>query len=194
MKKLLLVVAVACFSLAANAQDESKFTVYGGVGLSTLVGSDTDNTKSIFAYKVGINYDISLSDNFSIKPGLEFVNKGYKYKRGVTGSINMDYLQIPILAAYKFNLGDNKLVINAGPYVSYGLFGSEITWEDGSKTKIFDKDSGGFKRFDAGVLAAINYEFSQFMVGLEYSRGLTKLDSNYKIYNQAFGLVVGYKF
>ncbi|MBQ7513701.1 MAG: PorT family protein [Prevotella sp.] len=193
MKKLFLVLAVACFTLTANAQDESKFIVKAGVGMSTLVGKDTKNTKANFAYKLGVAYDASLSDNFAIRPGLELVNKGYKYKTGITGSINMFYLQVPVLAAYKINIGDNKLVLQAGPYVSYGIFGSEIDWGGGEKTKIFDKDEGGFKRFDAGVMAGVNYEFSQFLVGVEYSRGLAKL-SDYKQYHQAFGVVVGYKF
>ena len=53
MKKLLLMVALAFTTLNMNAQDESKFTVKAGVGVSTLVGSDTELDKAAISYKVG---------------------------------------------------------------------------------------------------------------------------------------------
>lgn len=166
-------------------KDESKFAIKAGVGLSSIVGSDT-NTKLTFAYKIGAFYDLGLSKDFAIIPGIEFATKGYKsYKR-----ISMSYLQIPIFAAYKFNLSDEiKLAIKAGPYISYGLFGSHF----GRDISVFDSDYG-FNRFDAGIISGISLDFDQFMVGLEYSHGLIKLDSNYSAFNQAFGLVFGYKF
>lgn len=142
---------------------------------------------------MGASYDIGISENFSIIPGIEFATKGFKSDI-VDGSISMSYLQIPIFAAYKFNVSDNmKLVLKAGPYVSYGLFGSDIEWYDGETTNIFDSD-GGYNHFDAGVIAGVSLDFDKFMIGAEYSRGLTKLDSDVSQFNQAFGIVFGYKF
>lgn len=185
-------VALALTTLTMSAQEDSKFTVKVGGGLSSVVGSDAD-TKTIFSYKVGASYDWGLSEHFSIMPGLEFATKGFK-SDGIDGNISMSYLQIPIFAAYKFNISDGKkLVVKAGPYVSYGLFGSDIEWYDGSSTNIFDSDEG-FDRFDAGIIAGVSFEFNQFVVGLEYSRGLKKLDSDYSEFNQAYGIVFGYKF
>jgi len=192
MKKILAVVALAFTTLTMSAQEDSKFTIKAGVGLSSVVGSDAD-TKMTFSYKVGAAYDLGISENFSIIPGIEFAKKGFK-SDNIDGSISMTYLQIPIFAAYKFNISDGmNLTIKAGPYASYGLFGSDIEWAGGSKTNVFDKDDG-FKRFDAGAIAGVSLDFSQFMVGLEYSRGFTKLTSDYSQFNQAFGIVVGYKF
>ncbi len=185
-------VALAFTTLTMSAQDDSKWTVKAGVGLSSVVGSDTD-TKNVFAYKVGATYDLGLSENFSIIPGLEFATKGYT-SDVVDGNISMSYLQIPIHAAYKFPLSDNmKLVVKAGPYIAYGLFGSDIELYGGGKTNVFDSD-GGFNRFDAGVNGGVSVDFGVFTIGAEYSRGLTKLDSDVDAYNQAFGLVFGYKF
>lgn len=192
MKKIFTVVALALTTLTVSAQENSKFTVKAGVGLSSVVGSDSD-TKKTFAYKVGVSYDWGLSGNFFIIPGVEFATKGFK-SDAIDGNIRMSYLQIPIFAAYKFSISDNmKLAIKAGPYVSYGLFGSDIEWYDGGKTNVFDSD-GGFARFDTGVIAGISLDFDKFMIGAEYSRGLKKLDSDYSNFNQAFGLVFGYKF
>lgn len=191
MKKFFVAVALALTTQTMSAQ-ENKFTVNAGVGLSSVVGSDAD-TKTTFSYKVGLSYDLSLSENFSIIPGLEFAAKGFK-SDNIDGSINMTYLQIPILAAYKIPVYDGmKLVIKAGPYVSYGLYGSDISWYGGGTSNVFDSDNG-FNRFDAGIAASISLDLEQFMVGIEYSRGLTKLDSDYSQFNQAFGVVFGYKF
>lgn len=185
-------VALAFTTLTMSAQEDSKWSVKAGVGMSSVVGSDAD-TKNVISYKAGISYDFGLSEKFSIIPGVEFVTKGFK-SDAIDGNISMSYLQVPIHAAYKFSISDNmKLSVKAGPYVAYGLFGSDIEWYGGGDTNVFDSD-GGFKRFDAGVNAGVSVDFSSFTIGVEYSRGLTKLDSDYKQYNQAFGVVVGYKF
>lgn len=189
MKKLFSVVALALMTLTVSAQEDSKITVKAGVGLSSVVSSDVD-TKTTFAYKVGATYDWGLSENFFIIPGIEFATKGFK-SDDIDGNINMSYLQIPIFAAYKFPISDNmKLAIKAGPYVGYGLFGSDIVWYSGGKTNIFDR----YDRFDAGVIAGVSLDFDQFMIGAEYSRGLKKFDSDFSQFNQAFGIVFGYKF
>ena len=192
MKKTLLMVALAFTTLTMSAQEDSKWTVKAGMGMSSIVGSDAD-TKSVLSYKAGISYDLGLSEKFSIIPGLEFVTKGFK-SDAIDGNISMSYLQVPIHAAYKFSISDNmKLSVKAGPYVAYGIFGSDIEWYGGGKSNVFDSD-GGYNRFDAGVNVGASVDFNTFTIGVEYSRGLTKLDSDYKQYNQAFGVVLGYKF
>ena len=86
-------VVFALATLTINAQDEaSKFTVKAGFGLSSIVGSDAD-TKTNFSYKVGLAYDWGLSESFSIIPGIEIVNKGYK-QDGIDISASGRYLEI----------------------------------------------------------------------------------------------------
>lgn len=192
MKKFFLMVAIAFSTLSINAQGDSKILVKAGVGMSSVVGSEAD-TKAVVAYKIGATCDLSLSENFSFMPGLELVTKGFKSDI-VDGNISMSYLQIPFVAAYKFKLSDNmKLAVKAGPYVAYGIFGSDIEWYDGSSINVFDSD-GGYNRYDAGAIVGASIEFSGYSIGLEYSRGLTNLDSNIEQFNQAYGLTLGYKF
>lgn len=192
MKKFFALVVLALTALTVNAQEDSKITVKAGVGMSSVVGSDTDADKSIFSYKVGASYDFGISNRFSIIPGLELVNKGFK-EDGIDGNINMCYLQIPVFAAYKMPISDNmKLAIKAGPYFSYGLYGSDLEFYGGGSINVFDSEM--FDRFDIGAVAGVSLDFDQFMVGVEYSRGFKKLNSDVSAFNQAFGLVVGYKF
>lgn len=59
---------------------------------------------------------------------------------------NLNYLQLPILASYRFTLTDNiKLHINAGPYVAVGLGGKMKFEADGEKydIKAFGTSKGG---------------------------------------------------
>ena len=192
MKKIFAVVALALTTLTMSAQEDSKITVKAGVGMTSIVGSDTEHDKSIVSYKVGVSYDLGVSEKFSVIPGLEYVNKGFK-EDGIDGNINMSYLQIPVFAAYKLPISDNmKLAIKAGPYISYGIFGSDITFYGAGSINVFDSDM--FDRFDIGAIAGVSLDFEQFMIGLEYSRGLKKLNSDVSAYNQAFGIVFGYKF
>ena len=194
MKKLFLVVVFALTTLTMSAQEGSKFMVKAGIGLSNLVGSQTDGDKPSVAYKIGASYDLALSENFSIIPGLELSLHNFK-EDGIDGTINMSYLQLPIFAAYKFPISETmKLAIKVGPYVSYGLFGSDIEFYNTKTTKknVFDSDM--FDRFDVGGIAGLSLEMEQFMVGFEFSRGFKKLNSDVKAFNQVYGLVFGYKF
>lgn len=184
-----MTVALALTTLTMSAQ-ESKFAVNAGVGFSGIAGSDADGCDNIISFKAGLSYEFGLSESFSVIPGVEFVSKGYS-EEAIDGDIRMTYLQIPVFAAYKFSVSDNmKLAIKAGPYASYGLFGSDIEWDYEETTNVFD----AFEKFDAGVIAGLSLEISDFVIGAEYSRGLTKLDSELKAYNQTFGLTFGYKF
>ncbi|MBO5677695.1 MAG: PorT family protein [Bacteroidaceae bacterium] len=188
MKKLFTMVVVALTTLTMSAQDEAKFTFKAGVGLSSIVGSDAD-TKTKFAYKVGASYDVNLAESFSLIPGIEFVNKGFA-QDDIDGDINMFYVQVPVMAAFKCNLSDNmKLTLKAGPYASYGVLGSDVQIGYYSYNA-FDM----YEKFDAGIIAGFSLDINKFSVGAEYSRGLTKVLSGAKAYNQAYGIVVGYKF
>ena len=93
MRKLFAVVSLALMTLTMSAQEDSKITVKVGAGLSSVVGSDANDTKMTFAYKVGVSYDFGLSENFFIIPGIEFATKGYKIKNDlIDKNLHMSYL------------------------------------------------------------------------------------------------------
>jgi len=182
--------ALVCAVLNVSAQEDSKWSVKVGAGLSTLVGSDTDGAKNSFSYKVGIGYELGISESFAIEPALMLSNKSFKAE-SIDGAINRYCVELPVLAAFKIALNDEmKLIINAGPYVAYGLFGSDIDWYDGEKTNIYDE----YERFEAGAQAGVKVAFDCFEIGAEYNRAFTKAASGYKQYTQGFGLTFGYKF
>lgn len=196
MKKLFTLVVLALATLTINAQSDKKFTVKVGLGSSSMVGSDSKAYDAAFAFKVGVTYDWALTENFYIIPGLELADKAVKNDPFFKGRVDRFYLQVPISAAYKFNLSDNtKLTLKAGPYLAYGIDGTTADKYILDAHFHYDIFSDDFcRRFDAGVLVGAQVELSRFVLGAEYSRGLTKQNSDFSAYNQAWGVVLGYKF
>lgn len=200
MKKILSVVAFALATLTISAQDNYKFTIKAGVGLASVVGSDAD-TKVKIAAKAGFAYDIKLYKGLYLIPEIDFALKGYNTEtvNFITHDwvVHMAYLQAPIMAAYKCRLKeDRNIVVKAGPYFACGLFGSKATIDGFGFRKevdVFDSDYG-CRRFDIGICTGAAFEQGHYTIGLEYSRGLHRLDPDFRQYNQAFGIVLGYRF
>ena len=202
MKRLLTVAALALAVLTISAQDNHNFTIKVGVGLASIVGSDAD-TKLTIAAKAGVSYDVKLYKGLYLIPELDFILKGCDPDGSGGVLLNNDkilrmtYLQAPIMAAYKFGLkkGGN-IVVKAGPYFACGLFGSKGAihgWGFYKEVDVFDKTYGA-RRFDVGISTGLACERDHFTIGLEYSRGLHRLDPDLRQYNQAFGIVLGYRF
>ena len=190
MKKFFVLLALVCTVLNVTAQEDSKWSIKVDAGLSSIVGSDSEGNKSAFSYKVGVGYDFGISEHFAIEPALMLTNKSHKEDL-VDGTINRYYVELPIMAAFKIALSDEtKLIINAGPYAAYGLYGSDIDWYDGGTDNVFDL----FERFEAGAQVGAKVAFGSLEIGAEYSRALTKIVSDYKGYSQTIGLTFGYRF
>lgn len=128
-------------------------------------------------------------------------SKGYKVKD--YAKVRPIYLDIPILAAYKFNISDNtKFVINAGPYLAFGL-GGKYNYDEGEDPKIFKdyEDEKGWKRFDLGIQYGIGLEIGDhYLVNLTGQNGfISPVDypdgyDGDKPKNMTFSIGVGYRF
>jgi hypothetical protein len=203
MKRFLTIAALAFAVLTASAQREPKLTIKAGVGLTSVVGADAD-TKVKVAAKIGAAYDVKLYKGLYVIPELDFALKGFN-PDGVNyitfdKVVHMAYLQAPVMVAYKFRLKNNgNIVVKAGPYFACGLFGSkaEISgwgfyWGFYKEVDVFDEDYG-FRRFDVGIATGLAYERDHFTIGIEYSRGLHRLTPEFRLYNQSFGITLGYR-
>ena len=199
MKRFLTIAALAFAVLTASAQREPKLTIKAGVGLTSVGGADAD-TKLTIAAKAGVSYDVKLYKGLYVIPELDFALKGFN-PDGVNyitfdKVVHMAYLQAPVMVAYKFRLKNNgNIVVKAGPYFACGLFGSkaEISGRGFNKTvDVFDEDYG-FRRFDVGIGTGLAYERDHFTIGFEYSRGLRRLDPDFRLFNQTFGITLGYR-
>ena len=220
MKRIFTLACVAMLTLCASAQVTFNAKLGGGMSWAPVKVSDGGfDNKGLFVGKIGFGAEIPVSQNFSVMPSLELAMKGGKYEakdydETISDKLNVTYLQIPVMAAYRLSLNDRlNMTLKAGPYFAYGLSGNmKITEDDinGSETgkmDIFsDKEMGGkaADRFDVGGILGVDFEYHRFVFGADLECGFTDMykmteteeDGNYsvKIKNLAAYVTVGYKF
>jgi len=229
MKKLFLIAVCTFSALAVSAQRASSSSssffstekVEGGVQFGIRAGLNFANAsfssdeysvspKSRTTFHVGVIADIPLMQSLYIQTGLYLQNKGCKeeYSRETTTAKPM-YLEIPILASYRYNFSDAaQLQINFGPYLAYGIGGKIKSESDGeSEEEDFfgsydDSDNAGYKRFDMGLQVGAGVTFaSHYYVGVAYQFGLvntkdlpSNYDGDYSVKNKNWMISLGYNF
>jgi len=224
MKKIFLTLVLCSFVGAMFAQG-LKFGVTAGLNASKInMGSaDMGGMDNVFkaGFQAGVVLDYGITPNFSIIPELNFSQKGTKLSGSETGvkvdwNMTLNYLTLPINAAYKFDLGmDQKLMVFAGPYFGYGIstsnkikgkangvemnidfadFLDEMGLENDA-LKFGSKDDQ-FKPFDFGVNVGVGYQYTKIFFKVQYNLGLTNIipaeDETWK--NSNVGVTVGYMF
>lgn len=199
MKKFLMTAVLGMFALAGFSQ--VKWDARVGMNFSNV--TKADNTKALPGFQLGVGMDYGFSENWSLQSGLMISSKGYKFDYkdeyyNESYKARPIYLDIPILAAYKFNISDNtKFVINAGPYLAFGL-GGKYNYDEGEDPKIFKdyEDEKGWKRFDLGIQYGIGLELSdRYLINLTGQNGfISPVDGGDDPKNMTFTIGVGYRF
>ncbi len=167
MKKLLLSAAIVVAGFCANAQ--IGYGVKLGLNVSTLTGDDSEGIKS----KIGVNgggfVNIPLATSFAVQPELLFSTEGAKVDGG--GSINLNYINVPVMLQYR----KSGFIGELGPQI--GFLASANTKFDGDTEDIKEVlNSTSFAlNFGAGYQLESGIGF-----GARYSLGLSNLakDSN----------------
>ena len=193
MKKFLLTAVLGMFALAGFSQ----MTWNAKVGMSMTNLSNTDADMKV-GQTVGVGLDYQFTDMWYLQSGLNITGKGAK---AGDLKIKTHYLEIPVLAAAKFDVSDNmKFVVNAGPYLAFGM-GGKLEEGDASM-KVFSKEDGMeealMKRFDLGLQYGVGLELSdKYLINLTGQYGFIdpfKGDSGESSHNIAFMIGVGYRF
>lgn len=193
MKKFLMTAVLGMFALAGFSQ--VKWDAKFGMNFSNM--TKIDESKALPGFTLGVGMDYGFNENWSLQSGLMISSKGFKFKGGDwKDKYRPIYLDIPILAAYKFNISDNtKFVINAGPYLAIGL-GGKNKETDEEDIKLFDKDGYDWKRFDLGIQYGIGLELSdRYLINLTGQNGfISPVDGGDDPKNMTFTIGVGYRF
>ncbi|MCF3110205.1 PorT family protein [Niabella sp. CC-SYL272] len=201
IKKLTLAIAAVMSTVMMNAQ--SGLGIQAGVNFANVAGKDVSGAKLKTGFQVGVNYDLKMSEEFSLQPGLNYLQNGLK-ATGTFGDntsselkLNLPFLQLPILFKYHPEVSDgNKVILAAGPYASYGIGKIKASSGNMSETEDWGNiNDGGFKRFDAGVKLIIGYELRNGLsLNLNGDLGLTRAVEDVKAHYSAFGITLGYRF
>jgi hypothetical protein len=157
------------------------------MGLSGAYGGKADRPDDLPS-----GYIANTSDGgFVFGPRLEYVRKGAK-SGGST--IGLSYIDVVGDVMYTWKMKDDGLVFaGLGPYLGYGV-GGRVSF-NGMHAPVFGGQDG-YKRFDAGLDLSAGYRLaSSWSFSLGYELGLANKSpdpSDYKSYNRAFSLNVGY--
>lgn len=200
MKKLLLVLVIAVSAFTVNAQ--VQFGVKAGVNFANqkyTYGGVSVSPKSLLGFHAGVIANFGVGDKFIIQPGLLFSQKGAKIdENGVTYTDTYNYLDIPINGVYKIDAGSVKILLNAGPSLSYALSGKSK--DDSGSTNIeFGSNEGQAKRLDFGIGFGGGVQFGSVVASLNYNIGLANIYNpptgyDMSVKNNVFSISVAYLF
>lgn len=202
MKRKVLLLGVAVL-LAAGAQAQTTWGLKAGVTMPKINSSvKSEGLKSTTNFYVTGFADITLSESFSIQPGLSYQGKGSKTEiidedGKIKSTINLSYLEIPVNAIYYIPAGTGKFFIGAGPYAAYGLSAKVKMGKESEKIEWGKED--GFKRFDFGINTMVGYKLAGgFLINAGYGIGLMDMlhdnDSDVKLHNRVLSAGIGYNF
>ena len=184
MKKIIYSIALLfAMSITNEAFSQMKIAATAGLNFAngkTEAGGTTETSDSRTAIFLGAIGEMPITDDIYFQTGLIYSGKGGKENFGgttVTSKIN--YLDIPLKALYKFELGSLMAYGSAGPYLAYCLGGK---YDGGGGTvdvNVGSSDTDDIKALDFGfgIGAGVELEAGDkpLQVGFSYDFGLANV-------------------
>ncbi len=167
MKKLMLSLAVVAMAFGANAQ--ISFGGLAGANFASTKTTFTGTPSSSQTYKdkvgltIGAIAEIGLGNGLSLRPELNFIQKGGKISKyetinvfgatlstNYTESIALGYLELAPNLVYNLKAGSGKFFVGVGPDLAFGLggkykFNSLITSTAAGSSSISDYENKKIK-------------------------------------------------
>lgn len=123
IKQILLCMLLACFVVPASAQN--RWGIVGGGLFSKSMSKDARFSLGGYA---GGTYDIHIENSWYVQPQLLFAYEEFRTKSelGTDFFFSKFNMELPVLASYQIAINNKwNLRINAGPYLSYAMFGRD---------------------------------------------------------------------
>lgn len=177
MKKLFTILTVVALTTTISFA-QAQFGGVVGFNSSAIASSD-DNGLAMEDGRMGIclggTAHFPLGDAMQLRTGLIYSQKGAsETASGVTTTLKLDYLEIPIDFAYM--LGDGGFALSGGPYIAFAMNKSIETDPavDALTQAIWDVMAdeliGGM---DFGLNFGASYTIGEtYMIGAKYGMGL----------------------
>lgn len=208
MKKIVLSLALIAGLVITVAAQNTRFGINAGVVLANLKGEEGGEEQELdpkIGLTVGIRADVPLSENFSFRPGLNFVQKGGKDEIDILGttyetSITLNYLELPLNFVYNASAGTGKFFFGAGPVLGFGLSGKTKFEGGGSDTEEdieFGDADDEVKSFEFAGNLLVGYEFANGLYfQANYNPGFSNLSNatDSELKTTYFGFRLGYFF
>jgi len=187
MKKIFITGLMSILIAGISFAQMPRIGVTAGLNASNINGTGNKNKAGLQA---GLVADFSVTESFSVIPELLFSQRGYSkdlVSGAISGAITLNYIQLPVNAAYKFGVGNgSKVLVFAGPYFGYGI----------SATDAVFGSTGVYNRFDLGFNAGAGYEFEKIFFKLQVNPGLINISHSSVVKSKNINVAVsaGYFF
>ena len=203
-------IAVCCTSSATAFCQKTSFGVTAGVSLANVrikTESISISGDSKIGFTAGVFADVALSENFSLQPALNYVQKGSKNEisdMNYESKLTLGYIELPLNLLYKPEMQKLGFFVGVGPSIAYALSGKEKEKDNGVNTTYTYKfgnnpDEHDLKTLDFGANFLTGIETpGGFLVALNYNLGLSNLapgssSDDGTIKSNYFGFKIGYK-
>lgn len=202
MKKvILLAIVLTIFKITIHAQ--TSFGITAGV-TSAFIDSKSDgltlssDTKAGFT--AGFTVSSSLAKHWSIRPELNFVQKGATINftdEAVKFNTRFNYLELPVNVVYS---AKGKFFFGGGPSLAYAISGKyKITgmYTESGDLKFGSDADADFKTFEFGLNILVGYKLvNGIFFAASYNAGINNISAtnDEKDHNSYFGLRIGYMF
>jgi hypothetical protein len=205
--KTTMILAALCLAGSAFGQG---LGIHTGLNLSRLNFEDAQTgaeIKNLPGVSLGLVYNASLGKKMAFETGLIINQRGYSSsfesgQNSASAKLNLWYASAPLVFKKYFGVQDNRVFVEFGSTVGFGLFGNSktVTTRNGETTESKDEldwNDDNINRFDAGVQLGLGYSFGKFEVGTSYYYGLISVDNegmNSGLFNRTLDLNVSYFF
>lgn len=212
-----------------ETKGKSNFGVKAGLNLSNMSIKNIPSgfeEKTLPSFHLGGVAEFNIAENFALEAGVLLSGKGGKYEYSetesgitITGILTVSplYLEIPVNALYKAELGSAKLLLFVGPYIGLGVGGkikteytasglpSGVTLsslgfdlDESEDIEYGTDDNSTLKRIDFGLNIGAGIEIKNIQIRAQYGLGLSNLDpkgsSDSETKNKVIGISIGYMF
>jgi hypothetical protein len=140
----------------------------------------------------------STSGGFGVQPEALYVQKGVKLDEpGITASVELSYLDVPVLARYTFGKGTTRGFVFGGPSFNFKLDAkAKSSFEGQDEEEDIDED---VESFEFALVVGAGVEFGHFLVEGRFAEGLTNLvkddeDMEETLKNRTFAILAGFRF
>ena len=221
LKTIIASTLLLAFSLSMHAQ--VSVGLKGGVNFSNIYATQAldqvlPNFSDISTFSVGAVAEIGITEQFAFQPELLYTRKGFGLREGldvdllgvpvplgVTAETQINYVEVPLLAKYKFGTEGISAYVVAGPTFGYATSGqintkANILLDFNIARTPINLDAINFQRFEIGGTAgaglALQTGMGQFFVDARYNLGFTQLYDiplvNEKLRNKGVSVSAGF--
>lgn len=170
---LAAVFAVMIFASVSQAQVAGlDIGVTAGVNFATVAGDDTEGSKNLTGFMVGVSFIHRVTDMFAFQPEIAYSRKGTGVEEaGEEGEVKLAYIDVPLLAKISLgtSMGQARPALYFGPYTAINI-GCDL--KSGGVSIECDEFGLEPETFDFGIVAGAGIDFGNMNVFARYQLGL----------------------